>query len=203
MSISFVNISLLCLAFWFPEHSLPILKVFPPLRTFCQIALLYISHTIFLVWIRCSANPGGNYTASDLWSHHTRPPPTSRRVPLSHCQRPFGRKTTTLGYHTTSHRTGHTICWLGRTSCYRTLVLFKTEHGCKSPLNLMQTKGLEPLRQPVLGTNRCPSYPLSANLAVPRGNDPLLRAWQARVRPWTLWHQNFIYWNTLCECVLV
>jgi hypothetical protein len=36
----------------------------------------------------------------------------------------------------------------------------------------MQTRGLEPLRQPVLGTNRCPSYPLSANLAVLGGNDP-------------------------------
>ena len=29
---------------------------------------------------------------------------------FSHCQRQFGRTGTTLGYHTTSHRTGHTIC---------------------------------------------------------------------------------------------
>ena len=27
------------------------------------------------------------------------------------------------------------------------------------------------------------------NLAVSRGNDPLLLAWQASVRPWTLWNQ--------------
>ena len=31
---------------------------------------------------------------------------------------------------------------------------------------------------------------LQQNLAVPRGNDPLLPAWQAGVRPWTLWDQN-------------
>ena len=30
------------------------------------------------------------------------------------------------------------------------------------------------------------------NLAVPRGNDPLLLAWQANVRPWTLWNHDLI-----------
>ena len=29
-------------------------------------------------------------------------------------------------------------------------------------------------------------------LAVPRGNDPLLLAWQANVRPWTLWNHDLI-----------
>ena len=41
--------------------------------------------------------------------HHTRLPPTSRRVPLSHCQRPFGLKTTTRTCHCTSHPAGHSI----------------------------------------------------------------------------------------------
>lgn len=41
--------------------------------------------------------------------HHTRLPPTSRQVPLTHCQRPFGLKTTTRGCHTTSHPAGHSI----------------------------------------------------------------------------------------------
>ena len=40
----------------------------------------------------------------------THLPPASRQGPLSHCQRPFGKKTTTLGYHTTSHLAGHNIC---------------------------------------------------------------------------------------------
>lgn len=41
--------------------------------------------------------------------HHTRLPPTSQRVPLSHCQQSFGLKTTTRTCHCTSHRVGHTI----------------------------------------------------------------------------------------------
>ena len=41
--------------------------------------------------------------------HHTRPPPASRQGPFSHCQRPFGLKTTTRSCHTTSHRVGRTI----------------------------------------------------------------------------------------------
>ena len=41
--------------------------------------------------------------------HHTRLPPTSRRVPFSHCQRPFGLKTTTRTCHCTSHPAGHSI----------------------------------------------------------------------------------------------
>ena len=69
----------------------------------------------------CSAFLGGNYSISDLWSHHTYLPPASRQEPLSHCQRPFGSKTTTRGYHTTSHRAGRTICWLDRTFWWRIL----------------------------------------------------------------------------------
>ena len=34
------------------------------------------------------------------------PPPAHRQIPFSHCQRPFGLKTTTRSYHTTSHRVG-------------------------------------------------------------------------------------------------
>ncbi len=56
------------------------------------------TYTVKNVFI-CSANPGGNYTASSgsLYTthHHARPPPSPRRVPFSYCQRPFGLKTTT------------------------------------------------------------------------------------------------------------
>ena len=60
----------------------------------------------------CSANPGGNYTASGTGNpqyHHARPPPSPRQVPFSYCQRPFGLKTTTRSCHTTSHPAGHSI----------------------------------------------------------------------------------------------
>ena len=89
-------------------------------QIFCytQLILLYsVCNGEFL--IKCSANPGGNYTASSssLYTtyHHARPPPSPRRVPFSHCQRPFGSKTTTRTYHSTSHPAGHSICWLDRT----------------------------------------------------------------------------------------
>ena len=48
MSFSLFNVTFLCLSFGLPKDTLPILKVFPPLRTLCQIALLYISHSILL-----------------------------------------------------------------------------------------------------------------------------------------------------------
>ena len=91
------------------------------LKAYYFTVKLYPRHLITLVTIhdrspfkikKCSANPGGNYTASGTGNpqyHHIRPPPSPRQVPFSHCQRPFGLKTTTRAYHSTSHLAGHNI----------------------------------------------------------------------------------------------
>jgi hypothetical protein len=39
----------------------------------------------------------------------THLPPAPRQGPFSHCQRPFGLKTTTRNCHVTSHPVGHSI----------------------------------------------------------------------------------------------
>ena len=46
-------------------------------------------------------------------------PPASQQGPFSHCQRPFGLKTTTRSCHTTSHPVGHSIQRLIRNVLYK------------------------------------------------------------------------------------
>ena len=105
----------------------------------------------------------------------THLPPTSRRVPFSHCQRPFGKKTTTLGYHTTSHRTGHTICWLGRTFWWRRL---ESNQQCRSG-----------------GFTVHWGYQFSyiSNLAVSTGVEPVSAPWQGAILTDILWDQNLVH----------
>jgi hypothetical protein len=67
--------------------------------------------------------------------------------------------------------------------------------SCKLPLhhtriNLAPRLGFEP-RMLILEIKVLPITLSRHYLAVPRGNDPLLQAWQACVRPWTLWDLNW------------
>ena len=90
--------------------------------------------------------------------------------------------------------------------------LFVTEIGFPitlKPKNLVHLTGIKPVcvwlqiqlamsiqRKNVMVTSSIATQTCSRFcLAVPRGNDPLLYAWQAYVRPWTLWDQiRTSYW---------
>jgi len=56
----------------------------------------------------------------------THLPPASRQEPFSHCQRPFGLKTTTRSCHTTSHPVGHSIQRHPERSFINTVWIYKT-----------------------------------------------------------------------------